>query len=244
MTATQIAFAAAVIFIAFAVRSISGFGAGLIAVPLLAFAFPMHTAVPAFAALNVISSLILGVKDRSHVIWREVWVLAFPTLLGVLVGLYLFRELDQQLLVKLFAGFVIGYAAYTLLAERLQLRSKKCSAFWAVPAGAAGGVVDTLFGGGGGPFVVIYMHLRALGMAGFRATLSIIWVMDSGFRTLGYAASGFYDATAMLMFAAALPLMLAGMYLGERIHSRISPQTFTRILSVLLFTSGIALLLK
>ena len=42
----QFAWLAAVIFGAFVVRGMSGFGAGMIAVPLLAFVIPLQLAVP------------------------------------------------------------------------------------------------------------------------------------------------------------------------------------------------------
>jgi len=46
MTAPDLAYAAAVLTVAYFVRGISGFGSGLIAVPLLALRFPLTQVVP------------------------------------------------------------------------------------------------------------------------------------------------------------------------------------------------------
>jgi uncharacterized membrane protein YfcA len=46
------------------------------------------------------------------------------------------------------------------------------------------------------------------------------------------------------MFALAFPLMLAGIYIGDRIHVSLSEQTFRRLVCVTLFLCGIPLLLK
>jgi len=42
----QVGLAAVMVFAAFVVRGMSGFGAGIIAIPLLVFVMPIYTAVP------------------------------------------------------------------------------------------------------------------------------------------------------------------------------------------------------
>lgn len=54
----QIALSACVVFGAFVVRGMSGFGAGMIGIPLLAFMMPVHTAVPMFGLLVAGVSLL------------------------------------------------------------------------------------------------------------------------------------------------------------------------------------------
>lgn len=60
----QLAWAAAALFFAFMCRGLSGFGAGLIATPLLALALPMHVIVPLNSLLVSVLFVFLSIRDR------------------------------------------------------------------------------------------------------------------------------------------------------------------------------------
>ncbi len=63
-------------------------------------------------------------------------------------------------------------------------------------------------------------------------------------RIIGYFFSGFYSGDTMYLLAAALPIMVIGMYLGGHVHTTISQQNFQRAIGLLLVGSGLALLLR
>ena len=241
---TQIVFAAMVVFTAFVVRGMSGFGVGLIATPLLAFMLPMHVIVPVSGLLIFVLFVYLTVRDRHSVIWRELKLLAAPTLIGVVAGLFLFSSLDNSRLLVLLGGFLIAYAVYILVVHLFGLPELKCSERWAAPVGFAGAFIDTLFGGGGGTLVVIYMHARGIGKMQFRATVAVLWFIEMIARISGYTLAGYYTASTLLLVAVLLPMVWAGTWVGEHISNRISQETFSRILAVMLMLSGISLLLK
>ena len=64
----QLALIGAIIFLAFVVRGMSGFGAGLIAVPLLAFVIPLQLAVPLCSLLVFVLFIALVIRDRQQVV--------------------------------------------------------------------------------------------------------------------------------------------------------------------------------
>lgn len=239
-----VAFAAAVVFGAYVVRGMSGFGTSLVAIPLLVLIMPIHAAVPLMSLLGLAAMLMLGVRDRGHVRWDELRRLLGPTLLGVAAGVYLFALLDARLMQKLLGVFIVGYAVYMIVAQFLRERAERCSVRWAYPAGFAGSVVDSMFGGGGGLLVVIYMHRRGYAPVAFRATLAVLWLLELLVRVGGYAVSGFYDARVLWLAVLAAPAMVLGNRLGEGITRTLSPQAFTRVLAVVLMASGGNLLLK
>jgi uncharacterized membrane protein YfcA len=239
-----VAFAAAVVLGAYIVRGMSGFGTSLVAIPLLVFIMPIHSAVPLMSLLGLGAMLMLGVRDRGHVRWDEMWRLLGPTLLGVLAGVYVFSLLEARLMQKLLGAFIATYAAYMVLAQFLRPPSGQCSTRWAYPAGFAGSVVDSMFGGGGGLLVVIYMHRRGYAMVAFRATLAVLWLLELIVRVGGYAVSGFYDARLLWLALLLAPAMFVGNALGERITRTMSQQAFTRVLAVVLMAAAVNLLLK
>src|SRR5687768_14944906 len=99
LTMLQMLWIGVSILAAYVVRGMSGFGAGLVAAPLLAFVLPVHVIVPTTGLLVFILFIFITVRDRRDVIWRELKLLAPPTIAGVVAGLVLFRMLDNRLLV-------------------------------------------------------------------------------------------------------------------------------------------------
>lgn len=244
LSGLQLALVAAIIFFAFVVRGMSGFGAGMIAVPLLAFVVPLQLAVPLCSLLVFVLFIALVIRDRQQVVWAELKLLVPPTIAGALAGLWLFAILDNRMLVLMLGSFLVCYAVYMLAVSVLGLPQLRCSQRWALPVGFFGSFFDTLFGGGGGTLVVIYINARGIGRAGFRATVAALWFTEMIARIGGYAWSGFYDRTVLLLFVALLPLVWAGTVVGERLDNRVSSETFARILAVMLLASGVSLLAK
>jgi len=243
-TVQQLLWAALVMFGAYVVRGMSGFGAGLVATPLLAFMFPMSTVVPVTGLVVFVLFILLAIRDHGLVIWRELKLLALPTLAGVVAGMLLFTTLDNRWLMSMLGCFLIAYAAYMLLVHVLGMPQLRLSERWAIPLGFAGAFADTLFGGGGGTLVVIYMHGRGMGKAEFRATVAMLWFIEMTARISGYALVGYYTTSTLALVALMLPFMLAGTWVGERITNRISQDTFSKILAAMLMLSGASLLAK
>ena len=240
----QFAWVAVVVFGAFVVRGMSGFGAGMIAVPLLAFVIPLQLAVPLCSLLVFVLFVVMLIRDREKVVWPELWLLVPPTIVGAVLGLWLFAVLDNRMLVSMLGGFLVLYALYMLVVSVLGLPQLRCSQRWAMPAGFFGSFFDTLFGGGGGTLVVIYVNARGVTRAGFRATVAALWFFEMIARIGGYAWAGFYDSQTLLLFVALLPLVWAGTVVGERVGNKVDSDTFGRVLAVMLLASGVSLLEK
>lgn len=243
-TVFQIAVSACIVFGAFVVRGMSGFGAGMIGIPLLAFLMPVHTAVPLFGLLVLCLFVFLSVRDWGEVVKVELKRLLAPTLLGVAAGVLLFARLDNHLLLQLLGGFLIGYAFYSFAVHTFGLPEFTCSPRWAAPIGFVGAFIDTLFGGGGGTLVVIYLHMRKVGRAPFRATVAALWLFEMIARIAGYGAAGYYTKDMLLLCLLLLPVMWAGTWLGERLGNRVSQETFSMLMALLLLMAGASLLVK
>lgn len=240
----QLAVTGCIVFGAFVIRGMSGFGAGMIGVPLLAFLMPVHTAVSMFGLLVLFLFTFLSIRDWHDVVRSELKRLIVPTLLGVAGGVLLFKHLDNRLLLQLLGGFLIAYALYALAVHYIGLPEFTCSQRWAYPVGFTGAFIDTLFGGGGGTLVVIYLHMRGVGRAPFRATVAALWLAEMIARILGYGAAGYYSMETLLLCALLLPLMGAGTWLGERLGNRISQESFSKLMALLLLLAGVSLLNK
>jgi uncharacterized membrane protein YfcA len=228
-----------VLFVAYAVRGIAGFGSGLIAVPLLTLASPMTAVVPLVVSLDYLGSASQGIKNVGQIAWRDQLVLVPYMLTGVGVGLALLRSAPTATLTRTLGAFLVLYALYQWLPAP-PLRSSRMAA---AGCGVMGGLAGTLFGTGG-PFYVIYFNLRALEKSVFRATFAVNFLLDGGIRLIAYALTGLYRWETLAVLVAALPVAGAGLYLGGRVHTGLTQRFFVQFISLLLFASGLALLLK
>ena len=240
LSVLQLTMATAIIMLAYIVRGITGFGSGLIAIPLLALMLPLTIVVPMVGLLDYIASLTHGFSQRKEIQWGEIKPLLPFTIIGVITALYLFKQTDVELLTTVLGVFVLLYALYSLSGHQPQGHTRK---IWAAPAAIFGGLVGTLFGTGG-PFYVIYLQLRGLAKTPFRATIATIFLLDGASRIVGYTITGFYTQDTLILMLAGLPLMLLAMYIGEHIHTNISQNTFKKAIGVVLIGSGVALLLR
>ena len=63
-------------------------------------------------------------------------------------------------------------------------------------------------------------------------------------RGIGYYAVGEFTRDALIVFVAAFPVMLIGIYVGNRIHLSISELMFKRVVGATLMACSVPLLLK
>ena len=232
-------FAVSVLFFAYLVRGVAGFGSALIAVPMLALILPLTIVVPLVVFLDYLGSASQGINNRESIRWNEILPLLPFTLIGVAISLYVMESVKPEMLSLALGGFIIIFAVYQLLPMSLGQASRKISA----PAGFFGGFVGTLFGTGG-PFYVIYLNLRHLDKTSFRATFAMIFLIDGALRLVGYAVKGFYTLEMLGYMALAVPVAGLGLFFGGKIHTALGRDTFVRLISVLLLGSGTALLMK
>lgn len=241
----QYVFFAVVVTGAFAVRGATGFGSAAIATPLAALALPVHFVIPVVASLQLLSTTVYSVRNWRAVDWREMLRIAPFLVAGALLGLYLFYKLDASVIAKGLGIIVIAYAIYAM-ATAGQEQGGARRLRWPLAAGlnTAGALVGALFGGASSPFYVIYLKALNLSRDAFRATMSMVVLVQVVLRIGGYACMGLFDATILLAALIALPFMLVGGRIGDVIADRASPRTFNRIIGVVLLVSGTALVLK
>ena len=231
-----LSFAALVLFCAYFVRGVAGFGSGLVAIPLLALVYPLTLVVPVVVLLDFIGSASQGFKNRSQIAWRSLLPLAPFTIGGILLALLLLDSLDANTLRLCLGAFIIIYAVYHFL----PLPTIQATQLASLPYGVVGGLSGTMFGIGG-PFYVIYLNMVGLQGSTFRASFAMWFVLDGSIRLMGYAAFGFLDKESLTAFLVALPFAALGLFLGGRLHTNLSAEQFRGCVHVLLLMSGSAL---
>lgn len=242
MTPEHYAYAVAIILFAYFVRGITGFGSGLVAIPLLAHFLPLQFVVPFMLVLDFSASVtLLGKGGLSRVNWTELRPLLPFGLAGVILGVLLLVNLPREPLLIGLGLFVMVFGVRTLLHIHGE---KPISRWWAAPAGLLGGTVGALFGTGGPPYIIYLTH-RLREKSEFRSTFSALFMIEGGSRIVAFLVSGLLLQeqmfTALLL---ALPVMGLGLYGGHHVHLGITQRQLFRAIGLLLLGSGASLIWK
>lgn len=230
---------ALIILLAYFIRGISGFGSGLVAIPLLALYLPLQFVVPLVLVTDFSASAVLGSGTRQHARWDEVRFLLPASAVGIVLGITLLIHLPRQPLLTGLGVLVLLFGIRSML----NLHGEKhISRWWAMPAGLTGGMIGALFGTGGPPYV-IYLSHRLRDKSELRATFSALFLIDGGLRMITFIIAGLLWQNHIVMaLLGALPLMALGLYAGHRIHIGLSALQMQRIIGGLLLLSGTSLL--
>ncbi len=195
----------------------SGFagGAAVIAVPLLSLLIP----VPVAAAL-----------------------------IGIISGGFLLGELPSSLLQLLLGLFCIVFSVWKKLTPLLG-RLPYAGFIW----GAVSGLTSTLLHSGGPP-INIYLATRQLPKHNWLANAAVFFAMMNLIQIIPYSLTGQWQfnlsasslslPSLLLIDIILLPVSLIGVWLGYRLHAKISEAHFMSACKGLLFLSGLGLLIS
>jgi uncharacterized membrane protein YfcA len=240
----EIAYCCVVMVLSYALRGSTGFGAAA-AMPLLGLVIPLKVLIPAWTLIGLVASITLFGRDRRHVAWGDIARLVPTCVIGILVGLYLFKTLDSAVLAKGLGFLVLLYGLCSLLASWRPPARWSVSPRVAAPiVGLVGGIVGTTFGTMASVFFAMYFDALRRAKDQFRATMNAILLALVVLRGAGYWAVGEYTRDVLVTTAIALPMMLVGIFIGNRVHTGLSELAFRRLVSGALVVSGLALLVR
>ncbi|MDH5516880.1 MAG: sulfite exporter TauE/SafE family protein [Gammaproteobacteria bacterium] len=237
---SQLLTAFVIIIAAYTIRGIVGFGSGLIAIPFLLLFLPIKIAVILIVLLDYLAALTQGIHGRKYIEFKLIWPLIPFNIIGIILAVYILQKIDFSILISILSVLLFCYGLYYLFGLK---PAQHASKLWAIPTGILGTLIGTLFGTGG-PFYVIYLQLQGLDKTVFRATISSIFIIDGSMRVFSYFISGLVPTETIALFVVAVPLMLISLYIGQHIHTTISPRIFQRLIGSLLLISSITLFLK
>ncbi len=205
---------------AFAQR-ITGMGFALVVSPALVIILGPFDGVLVVNVCAVLSSLLIMPRVWRHIEWRTFGWLVVPAVLAIVPGSLLAATLGGPELQLGVGILVIVALTVSLVVTRTAHTVSRRPA--AIVAGAASGFMNTA-AGVGGPALSVYAVLTRWPQAQFAATLQPYFVVigsTSLLTKLAFSGGALpeLDAASWLFIVIAL---LAGLGLGELLHTRIS----------------------
>lgn len=239
---------ALVVALGYVVLGLTGFASSLIAVPLLAWYWPLAEVVPLALVMDMLGSLLMGGLNLREVRWAEFRALAPGMMLGCAGGMWLAGWLAS-------AWPLLGLGAYVawvgLRALRLARRQvlpvaqpAPVSARLAWLYGTSIGLVVMLFATGG-PLVLAWLVRRRLDTRALRASLPVIIMLAALVALLLMVVDGrLFDVLLWQRLLVLLPIALVGVVVGHRVAHRVPVERLRLLIYSLLAASGLLLMLN
>jgi uncharacterized membrane protein YfcA len=232
---------AAIAFLGSFIYGVTGFGAGLIAIPLALLVVDMRTALAVFALIDSLNVVRVWLSQRGAVAREEAVRLLPSCAAGIALGLVLVLWLRAATLMLAYGGFLLAYSAYVYGARGAH---RGIGLRWAWVAGLAGGVTSAMFGAGGPPFA-IYLSHRGLPNDALRATLAATSLVSIGTRIVAFALGGLLAPREIWVTALTIaPATLLALWLAHRLHARLSRDAMLRAIRLLVLVAGVSLVVR
>jgi uncharacterized membrane protein YfcA len=230
----------AIIFISGIIRTTFGFGAGLIAMPLLLMFIPIRTASPIIAVVSLIVAGFLLIKSHNKIEIRKSWKLILAGFLGIPVGLFLLQDQFRAVVCIALGIIIIIFALFKLLHPSfLRLHSDRSSIIFGFFSGILGGAYNVE-----GPPIIIYGTMRDYPPQVVITTLQAVVFPLNIVIIIGHFISGnFTPLTNQLILYLLIPLTIS-MFIGSWLHKKISAEKFIRYIYIFLIILGILLIVK
>jgi uncharacterized membrane protein YfcA len=235
VTASEAALVVCVATFAAAVQGPAGFGAALIAAPILVLLDPVFVPGPMLIA-SLLLAVLLCVRERRSVDLRGVgWALT-GRVPGTLLGLMCLDSLAADQLPHVFAALILLAVALSTLGVRVSPRPTTLAL-----AGVLSGVMGTVTSAGGPPVALLYQHERAPTL---RGTLSGFFMVSTSISIAGLALYGLLGVRELIAAAVIAPGVLLGFLIsGHTRHYLDRGGTRSAVLA-LTTTAALVLILK
>lgn len=218
------------------VKGTTGFGSGLLSVPIVIQVFP-----PAFALAALTLPLWLGnlpVLAADGVPWRTLRAragLLVAAVAGVVVGLLGVAAVPARAVYLLVGGYLVAFL--------LVRRSRGAAGRWVrgrvpergagVLVGGVGGAINGAFLSGG-PVFVSYFHATQGDRTRFATTLSFLFFLSTTVRLAALYPLGLFGPREVALGLGFLLPLAVGVYAGTRLRPHVPQARFEALVDALL----------
>lgn len=234
MTTATIIGILAIVALAVLVRSIWGFGDGMLALPLLTMLIGFAQAAPLMALLSGVVAVQL-LREQSHLLDKSGTArLIVGALFGVPLGLFLLVGLPVEWAHAVLGALLTTFAGWSLAGRRaMRLQSWWLDLGFGMLAGACSAAFDIA-----GPPMLIYAAARGWSADELRVNLQAVFLPLSVLTLGGHAAAGLWTGELFMLAVMALPIVVLGLYVGPRLRARLG-RLGERVVYVLILALGV-----
>ncbi|WP_332448095.1 sulfite exporter TauE/SafE family protein [Sphaerochaeta sp.] len=234
-----------VVLITHTLEAITGFGCTVLGIPFVSALLGVKTAVKTMTVLAWLLALYFVVTKFKYIDFKQYGIIAFFMLLGMPIGMYLFRAQQNDSLFMFLAWFIVVVSVVQLVRISTQtgepplLKGKAVIPYYILLF--IGGIVHGVFSSGG-PLVVLYASRTLRDKSTFRSTLCLLWTTLNTIIISTYLIEGSFKADVAKTTGIMIPFVLLGIYLGEKVHNKVDSKRFSLLVFAMLLATGIFML--
>jgi uncharacterized protein len=223
------------------VKGVTGVGLPLVLVPLTAQFVSIPVAVAVLTVPMVVTNVTQAMEGgHTFAAIRQMLPILGFLIVGQLIGVHLLLSIDRRLLSLILGLSFLGLAGLLLLMPRVRI--SEATTRWAGPivgfvAGVLGGM-SAMFG----PPMIAYLVSRGTDPDSFVKQMAIFAFTASLAMLLALGGSGSMTGMDIVISAAAIIPIQAGMPLGRWLRRRTKPQWFRIGVLVVLALGGLDML--
>jgi hypothetical protein len=240
LTPTELALCGIAVLVGAFLKGYTGFGASMFWMTSLSLLLPPLQVVPTVLLFEVATSIYLLPGLWRQVEWRSIIVLLIGTWVTTPIGIYALYSLPPT-------PIRIALALVVITAAVLILRGFALERVPGTPATlTVGGAAGLLNGSMGivGPPVILFYFSSPVGVAVGRASIITYFIGTDSVATAMFASQGLIGIELLWRTLAFVPLLIAGVVLGNRRFLGTDPETFKRIALAVLVALSVALLVR
>ena len=231
-----------IVLLSFTSHALSGFGSIIIAVTLGSHFYPIKELPPILVPLDLLINGYLVARYRSRVDTQFLLRKIFPSVgVGFVAGVIMFSLLESSVLKAIFGIFVVVISARELVLSLQNAEVRPISTVSRTAYLALGGLIQGVFASGGPP--VVYAVSRSISdKTVFRTTLAALWFSVNSILLVTYAATHRLTLQTLKQSAVLLPMVAAGLVIGELLHRYINEKHFRIVIFCILIVAGLSIL--
>lgn len=220
-------------------QSVIGFGASLIAIPLLITVVSLQQAVvlvTLFAITLSISSVFSCYKQADKLLVLRIALFALP---GAILGIELLKVGNPIWLKKILGFFIVAYVIYKVLVNKIVTRPIVVVYILSFLGGIFSGLLAA-----GGPTYVIAINSCIKDIRKFRATMLLLIGVVGSSRIPILWYNGILQSAYFITYFKVLPFFLLAIFLGNLLHHKIDDKWLVKAVLSVLCISGIFLIFR
>lgn len=221
------------------INGVAGFGAAMVAMPLIAPFIDFSAAVPSCTLIVLTLNCQVGWTFRRYIQWQYVKGILVGAIPGVILSMFVLKYVSETYLKAGMGSFIAGYALWSLYADKGGFRA--ISTAWGYLAGVLSSALGMAFGFNGPPLAayIAYSGCPAKAVKG---------VLGAGFIITGIcivgakAASGQITEDVLLIYLVATPAVILGSKLGIWLSASLNEYSYRKVLFIALAGMGLKIL--
>lgn len=219
-------------------------GIDMLSVTLMAFVFGSKSSTGIVLPLLCLADIAAVAYYHRHAEWKHFWKLTPWMVIGILLGFYLGKDMNEILFRKLMAVIILITIVIVLMMERRKSKEVPRHPLFAAATGLSAGFT-TMIGNLAGAFANLYFLAMRMPKNNFIGTAAWLFLCINLFK-LPFQVFFWKNITPQTLQTDAIlvPTLALGFWMGIRVVGKIKDDTYRKLVIVLTLVGSVLMLFK